>query len=66
MALKGHLISGLWPLKAGGRLTQLKYIVFHHGRTLEWPVNGGGHWMEVAVKAGLTVHNNGGNLNAWG
>ena len=47
--------SGLWSLKTGGLLMQVKVIVITLGRIWKWSLNTGGLLIEVVFRSGLTV-----------
>ena len=46
---------GLWSLKTGGLLMQVKIIVITLGRIWKWSLNTGGLLIEVVFRSGLTV-----------
>ena len=47
---------GLWSLKTGGLLMQVKIIVITLGRIWKWSLNTGGVLIEVVFRSSLTVY----------
>ena len=48
--------SGIWSLKAGGLLIQVKVILITLGRIWRWSLNTGGLLIQVVFRTGLTVY----------